>query len=367
MHFPWWIPLSAALVIVPRVGSQTAFGPSAPLYDLSQGLESRSISFENPTGAKGAGGTASSDLGPGRKGAARYYVKAGETITLCDIRGTGTIRHIWITLPGTPENLRGGVIRAWWDDQAHPSIEAPLGDFMGFAYGRVVAYYSKAHAVGSKAGMSIYIPMPFAKRAKMTFTNEASKTVEFYYSIDYTLGDKHPAGFGRLHVLFRRENPTTLKKDFEILPRRTGAGRYLGVVLGIRSLGPGWWGEGEVKVFLDGDRDLPTIVGTGSEDYVGHSWGVQETTFPSSGASLNQKGFVSMYRWHIDDPIYWREDCRVTIQQIGALRGAYVERQDDWSAATFWYEAVPSAPLPPFPNAEARLADIWNDAPVERQ
>jgi hypothetical protein len=341
---------------------QTPFDPAAQLSTLSPGLDSRSISFENPTGERGAGGKAASPLGPGRKGSPSRTLAPGETVTLCDIQGTGTIRHIWITVSGNPQNLRGGVIRAWWDDQAHPSIEAPIGDFMGFAHGKVMPFSTAVHSVGPQAGMNIWIPMPFAKRARITYTHEAAAKAEFFYYIDYTLGDKHPKNFGRLHVLFRRENPTTLKQDFEILPKRTGAGRYLGAVLGVRSLESNWWGEGEVKIFKDGDKDFATIVGTGSEDYVGLSWGLQEAAFPYNGATLNRSGFNSLYRWHIRDPIYWEKDCRITIQQIGYNKGLY-ERQDDWSVATFWYEAIPSAALPPFPGASARLADVWKDPP----
>jgi hypothetical protein len=355
----------ALAACVAGASAQVAFDP-ARLYDLNTGLESRSISFENPTGAKGEGGKASSNLGPGRKGSPSRELAPGETVTLCDIRGSGTIRHIWVTIRSTPANLRSGVIRAWWDEQAHPSIEAPIGDFMGLAHGRTMPYASYVHSVGPKAGMNIWVPMPFAKRAKFTFTNETAEKMLFFYYIDYTIGDKHPAGFGRLHTLFRRENPTEMKKDFEILPQRTGKGRYLGAVLGIRSVGPHWWGEGEVKIFLDGDRERATIVGTGSEDYVGLSWGMQETPFPFNGANLNQKGFVTMYRWHAPDPVYWKKDCRITIQQIGYNKGLF-ERKDDWSTATFWYEAIPSAPLPKFPDLAARVADIWVDAPPAKK
>jgi hypothetical protein len=190
--------------------------------------------------------------------------------------------------------------------------------------------------------------------------------MKLFYSIDYTIGDRHPSGVGRLHVLFRRENPTTLRKDFEILPKRTGRGRYLGAVLGIRSLAPHWWGEGEIQIFLDGDREHATIVGTGAEDYVGLAWGMQEAPFFYNGAILNRNGFVTMYRWHVEDPVYWKKDCRITIQQIGNNKGLF-ERRDDWSTATFWYEPVPSAPLPPFPSAAERLADIWVDPPPEQK
>ncbi len=133
-------------------------------------------------------------------------------------------------------------------------------------------------------------------------------------------------------------------------------------MIGIRNLHPDqWWGEGEIKVYMDGDKDFPTICGTGSEDYVGLSWGVQQTPFPYNGCSLNQKNFVSMYRWHLADPIAWQRECRITIQQI-AWKNGLAETQDDWSCATFWYEPVPSAALPPMPDVKARTADIWSDA-----
>jgi hypothetical protein len=329
-------------------------------YILDPGLESRSISFENPTGARGEGGQAASKLGVGRKGAPARTIKPGESVTLCDIKGPGTLRHIWITTQREPELLRSLVVRGYWEGQTHPSVECPLGDFMGFAHGKVTAYQSAVHSVGESAGMNLWLPMPFARRARFTFANEGRKPTPLFYQIDYTLGDKHAKGVGRLHVLFRRENPTTLKQDFELLPPRQGKGRFLGSIIGIRALEDNWWGEGEIKVYLDGDKEFPTICGTGSEDYVGLSWGIQQTPFLYNGCSLNQKGFVSMYRWHLPDPIYWQKDCRITIQQIGWKDGLY-ERRDDWSCATFWYEPVPSAPLPALPEVQARTGNVWQN------
>jgi hypothetical protein len=203
--------------------------------------------------------------------------------------------------------------------------------------------------------------MPFRQRAKMTFTNEGKKAVPLFYQIDYTLGDRHSTSVGRLHVLFRRENPTTEKQDFELLPQRKGKGRFIGSVMGIRNLHPGqWWGEGEVKVYMDGDTDFPTICGTGSEDYVGLAWGIQQTPFFYNGCSLNENNFISMYRWHLPDPIWWKRECRITIQQI-AWKNGLAETSDDWSTATFWYESVPSAPLPEMPDVAARTADLWQE------
>jgi hypothetical protein len=330
-------------------------------YLLDTGLVSRSISFENPTGAPGEGGKAASNLGPGRKGSPMRNVKPGETVQLADIEGPGTIRHIWITTAREPAVLRGLVVRAWWEGQEHPSIECPVGDLFGFAHGKVMPFQSAVHSVGPSAGMNLWLPMPFAKRAKVSLTNESDKQVPLFYQLTYTLGDKHPADVGRLHVLFRRENPTTEKIDFELLPKRTNKGRFIGSVIGIRNLHPGqWWGEGEVKVYMDGDTQSPTIVGTGSEDYVGLSWGVQQVQYLYNGCSLNQKEFISMYRWHLPDPIAWQKEARIAIQQI-AWKNGLSETQDDWSCATFWFEPTPSAPLPAMPDVKSRTTDIWKD------
>jgi hypothetical protein len=345
-----------------------------PLYHIDPRLESRSISFENPTGAKGAGGRVASPLGVGRKGDAVRTIAPGETVVLADIAGPGTIRHIWMTTLAHPKLLRGAVVRVQWDDQAHPSIEVPLGEFFGFAHGQTQAFESEAHSVGERYGMNSWLPMPFTMRARITLTNEFSMPFPLFYQVDYTLGDAHPADVGRLHVLFRRSNPTIAGEDFELLPRREGRGRYLGAVIGVRPLKGEWWGEGEAKFYLDGDQEFATIVGTGAEDYVCLSFGIQRTPFRFHGASYMEKaegietGRVSMYRWHMVDPIFFKRDIRVTIQQIGLsgetprsleeYKARFVERQDDWSAATFWYEPTSSAPLPEMPDLAARIADL---------
>ncbi|NIA16189.1 MAG: DUF2961 domain-containing protein [Nitrospiraceae bacterium] len=327
-------------------------------YLLDTGLRSRSISFENVTGAPGQGGQAASNLGPGRKGAPCRPFKPGETVDLADIEGPGTIRHIWMTISNrSPQTLRSFVIRAYWDGQEHPSIECPLGDFFGFAHGKVASYQSAAHSLGKNAGMNIWLPMPFLKRAHVTLTNETDENHVIFYQIDYTIDDPHPADVGRMHILFNRQNPTIEKQDFELLPQRNAKGRYLGSIVGVRALTDDWWGEGEIKVFMDGDQEFPTICGTGTEDWVGLSYGLQQTPFMYHGANLSQGRYHSMYRWYLPDPIAWRESCRITIQQI-AWRKGLAETHDDWSTATFWYEPVPSAPLPPMPTIDIRTADL---------
>jgi hypothetical protein len=354
---PWILGLLAAVALPASAAPDLIHEP----YLLDTRLESRSISFENPTGAPGRGGKASSNLGPGRKGAPCVEVKPGETVELCDIEGPGTIRHIWITTAREPRVQRACVIRGWWEGQEHPSIECPIGDFFGFAHGRITSYQSAVHSCGPTGGRNIWLPMPFSKRARFTFTNEGGKAVWLYYQITYTLKDKHPKDVGRLHVLFRRENPTVEKQDFELLPQRTQKGRFIGSIIGIRNLHPDqWWGEGEIKAYMDGDQEWPTIVGTGSEDYVGLAWGMQHAPFLYNGCSLNESNYVSMYRWHLPDPIAWKKDCRITIQQI-AYKKSLLETSDDWSCATFWYEPVPSAKLPAMPDLKARTADIWRN------
>ncbi|MBN2315858.1 MAG: DUF2961 domain-containing protein [Sedimentisphaerales bacterium] len=353
--------LVAGLLGCESVSQTTGVNIVTEPYLLNTGLVSRSISFENPTGSPGEGGMTASRLGEGRKGSPSKQIPPGQEVPLCDIEGPGTIRHIWMTTRNNPANLRSLVLRAWWEGQEHPSIECPVGDFMGFAHGKVMPYHSAVHSLGKNAGMNIWLPMPFTQHAKITLTNEGTNEVPLFYQIDYTIADKHPDDVGRLHVLFARQNPTIIKRDFVMLPQRINKGRFIGAVLGIRNLTPGqWWGEGEIKVYMDGDTDFPTICGTGSEDYVGLSYGMQQTPYFYNGCSLNEKNFVSMYRWHLPDPIAWQKECRITIQQI-AWKNGLMETEDDWSCATFWYEPAPSAPLPEMPDVEARTANIWTD------
>jgi hypothetical protein len=346
-------------------GQQPAVDLIRQPYLLDTGLGSRSISFENRSGAPGEGGKAASRLGVGRKGSAWQDAAPGQTMVLADIEGPGTIRHMWMTLSNRePATLRSFVLRAYWDGQEHPSIECPLGDFFGFAHGKVVHYQSAVHSVAMSAGMNLWLPMPFPNRARITLTNETDESISVYYSIDYTVGDRHPRDVGRMHVLFARQNPTIRMQDFELLPQRQGKGRYIGSVIGVRQLGKHWWGEGEFKVYMDGDTDFPTICGTGSEDWAGLSHGSYENRYAYHGGILSQGRFHAMYRWHLPDPIAWRKECRITIQQI-TWRGGYAETEDDWSTATFWYEPLPSAPLPLLPDLGARTADLWQEQKEE--
>ncbi len=340
-------------------------------------LDARSISFENPTGARGAGGVAAG----GRKGAPSRVVAPGERITLADIAGPGTIRHIWCTVPPmAPEQMRALTVEVFYNGRDEPSISVPLLDFFGVACGRPRAYTSALTSAHEGRGFNAYFPMPFHEQVRVEFVNGAARPCVLYFQIDYTLQRSLAPDVGMLHAEFRRENPTALRHDFTITDGWHGPGRFLGCVVGVRPIDAGsWYGEGEVKVYRDGDEALPTICGTGLEDYVGSAWGMGAHHGLYAGAPLvagNADGgmlaladFVGFYRWHVPDPIVFHDGLRVTIQQIGMHafgpddldardgyvatnpiagngwhprreRGAWVglfERVDDYSAAAFVY------------------------------
>ncbi len=323
---------------------------------------SRSISAENPAGAVGAGGTAASALGVGRKGRPCLGpddLQPGATVTLAEIEGPGCIRHMWCTTELKPEVLRGAVIRAYWDGSDHPSVECPLGDFFGLAHGRTIHFFNAVHAMQEGRGLNTYVPMPFAKSARLTLEVDTERPLGcFFYQVDYTLGDEVTDETGRLCVAFRRENPTKVKEDFAFLERVEGAGSVLGFIVGVRTLFENWWGEGEFKVYLDGDEAQPTICGTGSEDYIGSAWGVGEHFAFYAGCPLHRQDLISFYRWHIPDPIYFERSVRCTMQQIGYGKPGLFERCDDWSCAAFWYQLAPGALPGDLPDRAARLASL---------
>jgi hypothetical protein len=287
-------------------------------------LDCRAVTFENPTGDRGAAGKAAR----GRKGAPQKLVQPGERVVLADLRGPGTVRHIWMTFPpAPPEQMRALVLEVFYDDRSEPSISVPCLDFFGASLGRPVPYDSALTSVHEGRGFNAYFPMPFRNHLRVEMTNRSERRVSFYYQIDYSLEPEIHPETGYLHVSFRRENPTKLTRDFVIEEGLEGPGRVLGCNIGIRVLDGGdWYGEGEVKVYRDGDSDYPTLCGTGLEDYVGSAWGMGPHSAWFAGAPLISRGpdsgrnpsFVSFYRWHVPDPIVYQSDLRVTIQQIGA-------------------------------------------------
>jgi hypothetical protein len=286
-------------------------------------IDSRAATFENPTGARGAGGTAHG----GRKGAPYRRLTAGERVVLADIEGPGVIRHMWMTfLPGPPEQMRSLVFEVFYDGADEPSVAVPCLDFFGVAHGRPVPFASALTAMQEGRGFGSWIPMPFRRGVRVELVNAGERSAMLYYQVDYTLQPSLPAELGYLHVSFRRENPTVLRRDFVIADGLRGPGRFLGCNVGVRVVDPcTWYGEGEVKVYKDGDDALPTICGTGLEDYVGSAWGMGAHHTAYGGAPLvvgedpEQPDFVGFYRWHLPDPIMFERDLRVTIQQIGAM------------------------------------------------
>jgi hypothetical protein len=327
---------------------------------LDPRLQTRWINFENPSGAPGMGGRSASWLGIGRRGAPARLVPAGETLQLCDVEGPGTLRDFWCATAPTPAALRGLIVRAWWDDQEHPSIECPLGDLMGSPHGAVAPHTSAVHSAEPHGSFHLWLPMPFRGRARLTLENDSDDALPFAFQIAATLGDPHESAVGRLHVVFRRDNPTIPQRDFELLPLRQGRGRYLGSVVGVRALGDAFWGEGEVKVFLDGDEAFPTLCGPGADDWSGFS-ALHAPRHSLYHGTAHQCGrFASIYRWHLPDPVLWTKEARVVVQQIGSRDGRLCETRDDWSCASFWYEPVPSHRLLPLPTWDERRVDLWH-------
>lgn len=247
---------------------------------------SRAITAENRRGEPGAGGAEASALGPGRKGSAKIALAAGETTVLAEITGTGVVRHVWMTVAdrtaaGGDFVLRDLVLRAYWDGEETPSVEVPLGDFFCNGFARRTQVISIPIVVAPNGGMNCYFPMPFRTGARITVTSEHSADIEsFFYQIDYSLEDELPPDVGYFHAQWRRQALTVRGRDHVILSDVTGPGTYVGTYIALSCIERYWWGEGEMKFFIDGDTELPTICGTGLEDYVGGAWGFHTTPQP---------------------------------------------------------------------------------------
>ena len=289
------------------------------LYQMPDDVETRWASFENPRGEKGRGGMSNK----GGKGAAFHPVQAGETAVLMDVEGSGAIHRMWFTLRDRdPVSLRSFVFRIYWDGAEHPAVEAPFGDFFGAILGRMTPFESDLFSSPEGRSFNCFIPMPFRSAAKVTFTNESGKELDqLFYDIDYTLNSGHGENVLYFHAAWRRERWTELGRDFEILPRIEGRGRFLGAHIGVieHPDNQGWWGEGEVKIYLDGDTEFPTLVGTGTEDYIGTAYGQGVFNHRYQGCLVldKDKRQVSFYRHHVPDPVYFHKDIRVAIQQMG--------------------------------------------------
>ena len=333
------------------------------LATLREGA-SRSISPENPTGAPGEGAravpgpdSAARLLGPGWKARPWVSVAAGETHTLADIAGPGTITHIWLTVEAAA--YRGAVLRIAWDGESEPSVEVPLGDFFAMGHGVRYDVNSLMVSVNPSGGFNCYWPMPFRERCTITLENQtASPLKELYYSVDYELGPV-PADSAYFHAQWRRTQTTRELPEHVILDGVTGRGHYVGTFLAWTQLSDGWWGEGEVKFFLDDDEGHPTICGTGTEDYVGGAWCFGSTySTPFLGYPwASQEGVPkhAMYRWHVPDPIRFTSRLRATVQALGWWPdGTFQPLADDIASVAYWYQTEPHAPFPALPGLAAR-------------
>jgi len=337
--------------------------------------KTRSISPENFTGEKekggmatqGTGAQAARDLGQGWKVSPSAKIGPKEQFTLAQIEGPGAIQHIWMTPTG---NLRFSILRIYWDGESQPSVEVPVGDFFACGWGRYAQVSSLAVCVNPGSGLNSYWEMPFRKSCKMTLENLDEEAMTIYYQIDYTLTEV-PADAAYFHAQFRRSNPLPLKTVHTIIEGVRGWGQYVGTYIAWGVHNTGWWGEGEIKFYLDGDDKFPTINGTGTEDYFCGSYDFdagppnalhyQEFTTPYSGLAQvirpdghydSQQRF-GLYRWHIMDPIRFEKDLKVTIQALGWRSGSrYLPLQDDISSVAFWYQTEPHAPFPKLPDKD---------------
>ncbi|MGV8137195.1 MAG: glycoside hydrolase family 172 protein [Mangrovibacterium sp.] len=348
------------------------------LYRLSD-AKTRSISPENFTGEKGKGGMAvpsekdnlntanashaARDLGQGWKVNPFIIIKPGQTFTLAEIDGSGAIQHIWMTPTG---NWKFSIIRIYWDDEKEPSVECPVGSFFAMGWNEYAPLNSLAVCVNPGSAFNCYWPMPFRKKCRITMENVNDQDeMRLYYQIDYTLTDV-PADAAYFHAQYRRTNPNTTS-DYTIVDNIKGKGHFVGVYLALGVNNNGWWGEGEIKFFIDGDSKFPTICGTGTEDYFCGSYnfdrngqykefctpyaGLHQVIRPDGTYKAQQR--FGLYRWHIVDPVRFEKDLKITIQDLGWRHGGrYLPQQSDISSVAFWYQTDPHAKFPQLPEWE---------------
>jgi hypothetical protein len=369
--------LSSAAVYEAAEQKSTYNGLNLSLGNLSRlsRAKTRSISPENFTGEKGKGGMATEGLGAkaardlGQRWKVSPCVKVApkQVFTLAEIQGPGAIKHIWMTPTG---NWRYSILRIYWDGETSPSVEVPVGDFFACGWGKYAQVSSLAVCVNPGSAFNSYWEMPFRKSCKMTLENIDEEPMVVYYQIDHTLTEV-PEDAAYFHAQFRRSNPLPLKTDHVILDGVKGWGQYVGTYLAWGVRNDGWWGEGEIKFFMDGDGKFPTIAGTGTEDYFCGSYdfdsgprgaehytefntpytGLAQVIRPDGHYVANTR--FGLYRWHIMDPIRFEQDLKVTIQALGWRSGGrYLPLQDDISSTAFWYQTEPHVPFPRLPDKD---------------
>jgi hypothetical protein len=262
-------------------------------------------------------------------------IKAGKTLVLLNIEGQGIVNRMWVTFDDrSPEMLRSLKIEMFWDGQKKPAVSAPLGDFFGVGLGQAVPFENELFANPEGRSFNFFIPMPFKTGARIQITNESNKDLNLiFFDINYQRLTSWDDSYLYFHTYWSRDTATTLGKDFEILPKVEGKGRFLGTNIGVNS-NPDykdyWFGEGEVKMYLNGDTDYASLVGTGTEDYIGTAWGQGEFSTRYTGCLTSKNYQWTFYRYHIPDPIYFKTDLKVVIQQMGgAMKEQVIEMLDN--------------------------------------
>jgi hypothetical protein len=341
------------------------------LFRISD-AKTRSISPENISGQPGQGGRTAinegvsgkqaRELGVGWKVNPYMNVEGGKTVTLAEISGPGAIQHIWMTPTG---NWRYSILRFYWDNEKEPSIEVPVGDFFGMGWGEYAHLNSIAMTVNPGSAFNSYWVMPFRKNCRITLENISTEKMTVYYQVDYTL-TTIPDDAAYFHAQFRRSNPTK-GSLYTLVDSIHGKGQYVGTYIAWGVNNNGWWGEGEIKFYMDNDKEYPTINGTGTEDYFCGSYNFenrktrQYQEFSTAYAGLHQvirpdgvytsQQRFGMYRWHIVDPVRFENGLKVTIQDLGwRSEGRYLPQQSDISSVVYWYQSEPHAPFPKLPS-----------------
>ena len=346
---------------------------------LITNAKTRSICAENPNGEVGKGGSATSGvayerakhLGVGWKVSPWFDVAPGEQRQIASIDGPGIIQSMWFAGGGAREII----LRMYWDNQDTAAVECPLMEFFAYSWHKMDANVMKGPffqlssmpvCVNPNRGFNCFWPMPFLKHCKIVVENRSKENYRCFYQINYSLEDV-PENSGYFHARFRCKAPVERMQDYVIIDNIVGKGQYVGTALFVGLNGDGnWWGEGEIKFFMDDDTDFPTICGTGTEDYFGgaYDWDVdgQYTTYTTPFMGMHQlvqpdglydcQQRFSMYRWHIMDPIRFNEKLRVTIQDLGWVTPGekYLPRRDDMASVAYWYQTLPSPSMQALPS-----------------
>jgi Protein of unknown function (DUF2961) len=373
------------------------------LYDMPKGVESRVSTFENPKAQKGRGAMTNK----GVKGNAFEWIQPGESKTLLDVEGQGTVQRIWMTINQNPVKLRSLRLQMFWDHATIPAVDVPMGDFFAHNLGQAKPFHSALFSSPEGRSFNCFIPMPFRKHARMVLINEGTENVRLFYEVDFLLHKVQKSAL-YFHAYWNRHHAAEPGTDYVALPKIEGRGRFLGMSMGVlvdSVYGKTWWGEGELKMYLDGDAEYPTIAGTGIEDYIGTAWevGVFSEAYQGCTVAQNAPTQVSFYRWHIPDAVYFNKDIKVTVQQLGGARRdalrevyrknnnlkvtaihsagklipflempdppelmdddfpngwVYFQRVDDYSSVCYFYLDKAAGNLPPLPDVQIRIKGL---------